>query len=130
VTAVVLGPGCCDPFSRRVLRVSMGAALRVPIVETRDLAGDLARLRTEWGFELAATVLDSAAEPLHTAARTNRLAVLFGNEHAGLSPEWIALCDRRVTIPMAGDADSLNVAVAAGIVLHHFTRASGGFTYS
>jgi TrmH family RNA methyltransferase len=80
----------------------------------------------EWGFELMATVLDPTAEPLHTATRTNRLAILFGNEHGGLSPEWIELCDRRVTIPMAGDADSLNVAVAAGIVLHYVTRASVG----
>jgi len=123
VDAVLLGKGCCDPFSRRVLRVSMGAAFKQPIVESRDLAADLARLRSEWGFELAATVLDSTAEPLHAASRTDRLAILFGNEHAGLSAEWIALCDRRVTIPMQGDTDSLNVAIAAGIVLHHFANS-------
>ena len=130
VDAVLLGKGCCDPFSRRVLRVSMGAALRLPIVESRDLAADLERLRSEWGFERIATVLDPAAEPLHIATRTDRLAILFGNEHAGLSPEWIELCDRRVTIPMAGEADSLNVAVAAGIFLHHFTRGAGGVSWS
>lgn len=125
VDAVILGKGCCDPFSRRVLRVSMGAAFRVPIVESRDLAADLARLQNEWRVELAATVLDPHAEPLHTARRGDRLAILFGNEHAGLSEEWIARCDRRLTIPMTGEADSLNVSVAAGIFLHHFTRGRG-----
>jgi tRNA G18 (ribose-2'-O)-methylase SpoU len=122
VEAVLLGAGCCDPFSRRVLRVSMGAAFKQPIVESRDLAADLMRLRNEWGFELAATVLDPVAEPLSAASRTDRLALLFGNEHSGLSAEWVGLCHRRLTIPMSGDADSLNVAVAAGIFLHHFTR--------
>jgi len=119
VDAVLLGKGCCDPFSRRVLRVSMGAAFKLPIVESPDLTADLARLKSEWGFELVATVLDADAEPLHTVRPSERIAVLFGNEHAGLGAEWIAACDRRVTIPMRGDTDSLNVAVAAGIVLHH-----------
>jgi tRNA G18 (ribose-2'-O)-methylase SpoU len=126
IDALVLGPSCCDPFSRRVLRVSMGAAFRLPIVESRDLAADLLRLQTEWQVELAATVLDPDAEPLHALSRPSRLGLLFGNEHAGLGAEWIARCDRRWTIPMSGDTDSLNVAVATGIFLHQVTRQSGG----
>jgi tRNA G18 (ribose-2'-O)-methylase SpoU len=124
VDALLLGKGCCDPFSRRVLRVSMGAAFRLPIVESRDLASDLHRLRHEFGVELLATVLDPAAEPLHRVSRSDRTGLLFGNEHAGLGPAWIQCCDRRVTIPMAEGTDSLNVAVAAGIFLYHFTRES------
>lgn len=125
VDAILLGgQGCCDPFSRRVLRVSMGTAFRMNVIESRDLAADLQRLRDEWQVEFAATVLDSTATPLHEAHRSARFGLLFGNEHAGLTPEWIAHCQQRLTIPMDGDTDSLNVAIAAGIFLHQFTRGS------
>ncbi len=121
VDALLLGRGCCDPFSRRVLRVSMGAALRLPILEPPDLERDLRRLRDEWHVELIATVLDDTAEPLIQAAKPPRLGLLFGNEADGLEARWQSLCDRRLTIPMRGGTDSLNVAIAAGIFLHHFS---------
>lgn len=121
VEAVVLGPGSADPFSRRTIRVSMGAALTVPILESSDLMATLADLR-QFGVELVATVLDPAAEPLTTACRRDRVALLFGNESEGLRREEIAACDRNVTIPMAPQADSLNVSMAATIVLYHFQR--------
>ena len=121
VAAILLGEGSCDPFSRRVLRVSMGAALRVPtILSHGQLDQHLQWLRDERGVELIATVLDPSAERLKAAAVSNRSALLFGNEDAGLAPEWIERCQRRVTIPMAAGTDSLNVAFAAGIFLHHF----------
>ncbi len=122
VDALLLGPGCCDPFSRRVLRVSMGNALFLPIFELRDLRAWLTELRDEWDYELVATVLDDSAEPLERADRYRRTVLLLGNEARGLDPQDVALCDRRVTIPMHGRTDSLNVSVAAGIFLYHFQR--------
>lgn len=122
VDAVVLGRRCADPFSRRVLRVSMGAALRLPLVESDDLVGDLKRLRDGWSYELIATVLDADAEPLARTSRHGRMAILFGSEGHGLERELAELCNRKVTIPMEPGTDSLNVAVAAGIFLHHFCR--------
>lgn len=119
VAGLILGRGCADPFSRRVLRVSMGTALALPIIESRDLHGDLMRLRDEFGFELCATMLDAAAEPLETTVPTNKMGILFGNEKHGLDAQWSGLCSRWLTIPMAPGADSLNVAVAAGIFFHH-----------
>jgi tRNA G18 (ribose-2'-O)-methylase SpoU len=118
-TAAVLGGRCADPFSRRVLRVSMGAALTLPIVESHDLAGDLTRLTAE-NFELVAAVVDPTAEPLSFARRSHRLALLLGSEGHGLSDQWLALAHRRVTIPMQLGIDSLNVAVAAAVLLYHF----------
>jgi tRNA G18 (ribose-2'-O)-methylase SpoU len=100
----------------------MGTAFKLPIVESRDLERDLSRLKQEWRFELAATVLDEPAERLELARRGPRFCILMGNEDAGLDDSWTRLCDRRLTIPMCREIDSLNVAVAAGIVLHHFTR--------
>lgn len=122
VDAIILGPRCADPFSRRVLRVSMGTALRMSILESDDLAEDLERLR-EARVELAATVLDPGAESLERASRSERFALLFGSEGHGLEPIWIDRCSRRITIPMHGGTDSLNVAVATGVFLYHFTRA-------
>jgi len=126
--AMILGERCHDPFWRQSVRVSMGTIFRLPLVQSDDLMRDLARLRLEWGVEMVATVLDETAEPLATAKRGRKLGLLFGSEAQGLDQEWIDACDRRVTIPMKLGTDSLNVAVAAGIFLYHFTseRARGG----
>ena len=124
IDALLLGKSCCDPFARRVIRVSMGTAFKLPIVESADLAEDLLRLKQEWNFELAATVLDEGAEFLDRAQRTSRFGILLGNEDTGLGESWTRLCDRKLTIPMCRGTDSLNVAVTAGIILHHFTRES------
>jgi tRNA G18 (ribose-2'-O)-methylase SpoU len=121
-SALLLGPGCADPFSRRVLRVSMGTALSLPIVESADLRRDLAHLRESAGFELAAAVLDDDSQSLATARRQGNLALLLGNEAHGLDAEWIALCDRKLTIPMQGGTDSLNVAVATAVFLFQLTK--------
>ena len=121
---LLVASSCPDPFSRRVLRVSMGNAFRLPIVESRDLAADLDELRSRWGVQLAATVLDRNAEALASASRPERLTLLFGNESEGLHQRWLDLCQRRITIPMAPGADSLNVAAAAAVFLHHFTRVA------
>jgi tRNA G18 (ribose-2'-O)-methylase SpoU len=126
--AVMLSDQCADPFSRRVLRVSMGAALQVPIVESRDAATDLAALAAA-GFEIAAAVLDPAAEPLAAAGRGERLAIVLGNEAHGLSAQWLARIHRQVTIPMHPGVDSLNVAMAAAVMLYHFCRCPGQVQY-
>jgi tRNA G18 (ribose-2'-O)-methylase SpoU len=120
--AMVLGERSCSPFYRQSVRVSMGTIFSLPIVESKDILSDLRRLREEFGVETVATVLDESAEPLENAGRADKLALLFGNEAQGLSPEIVAKCDRRVTIPMKHGTDSLNVYVAAGIFLYHFTR--------
>jgi tRNA G18 (ribose-2'-O)-methylase SpoU len=119
---VVLGAKCADPFSRRVLRVSMGAVLQIPVIDSGNLAADLARLAASH-FELIAAVIDDAAEPLASAHRGDRLALLVGSEGHGLSAEWLAMARRRVTIPMQLGIDSLNVAVATAVLLYHFCRA-------
>jgi len=121
-TGMILGEHCCDPFYRQSIRVSMGTVFSLPIVQSRNIAGDLLELRNRHHFELAATVLDADAELLSQASRSSRFALLFGGEPHGLSAPIQALCDRQITIPMKLGTDSLNVAVAAGIFLYHFTR--------
>lgn len=116
---LVVGATSCDPYSRRVLRVSMGAVFALPVIQSTDLMSDLARLR-EAGFQLVATVLDPSAERLDEVAPSERLAIILGSEGHGLPAEIIDACSARVTIPMQSGTDSLNVSVAAGIFLHHF----------
>lgn len=128
VDALVLGERSCDPFYRQAIRVSMGTVFSLPIVRSNNLLEDLRRLRERWGVQLAATVLDPAAEPLSGARRPPRFGLLFGNEAQGLAPEHVAACDRRVTIPMKLGTDSLNVAVAAGIFLYHFSTSENVVT--
>lgn len=121
--ALVVGPPSVDPFSRRVLRVSMGNAFHLPIVQPADLGATLSGLKGT-GFELAATLLDAAAVPLAAMSRPRRLALLLGNEADGLESEWAERCDHKVLIPMAPGTDSLNVTVSAGIFLYHFTQVA------
>ncbi len=121
--AVVVGPRCPDPFSRRVLRVSMGTVLRVPIVQPEEMGPVFETLANDPQTEVIATVLDESAESLDSChERRYHTALVLGSEGYGLPDHWIQRCDRRVTIPMDLETDSLNVTVAAGIFLHHFTR--------
>ncbi len=122
VDGVVLGPQCCDPLSRRALRLSMGGVLRVPFVISTDLSADLRRLKTRWRVELVATVISSDATRLDAFRWPSSAGVLFGNEFEGLDAEWAALCDHHVTIPMQPGTDSLNLGVAAGVFLYEMTR--------
>ena len=122
-TALLLGPGCCDAFSRRALRVSMGSALNIPIIEAgEELSPMLNTLRDQHGFNLIASILDDNALRLRDCPTDGNIAVLLGNEDAGLDAKWLDLCSRRVTIPMHSGTDSLNVAVAAAVFMHHFAE--------
>lgn len=123
VDAVLLGGRCCDPFSRRALRVSMGSVLQTPVGQADDLAADLAALKERWGVTLIGAVLERGARPLAEVCWPPRAAVLVGNEWSGLGADWLALCDQRVTIPMRPGVDSLNLGVAAGIFLYEMTRS-------
>jgi tRNA G18 (ribose-2'-O)-methylase SpoU len=122
--AVVVGCEGTAPYSRRVLRTSMGAVLEIPIVQTNDWRTVTCELNTH-RFSSLAMVLDESAAPLSTIPRTARTAVWLGNEDAGLSDQVMALCEQRVKIPMANAGLSLNVAVAAGIALYHFAPSVG-----
>ncbi len=116
---LVLGAAGTDPFSRRVLRTSMGTVLRTPIAETEDWSTVLETLHGA-EFESIAAVLEPDAEPLSGVPRPRRVALVFGNEDQGLPQSLTARCTRKVMLPMAAAVDSLNVAVAAGIMIHHF----------
>ncbi len=114
--AVILDAGCCDPLYRKAIRVSVGASLTVPYTRlTPD--EDAVDLLARHGFECIA-LSPSGATPLAQLTRPPRAAVLLGAEGPGLPADVLART-RTVTIPMAAGFDSLNVATASGVALHH-----------
>ncbi|MGH7402232.1 MAG: TrmH family RNA methyltransferase, partial [Candidatus Rokuibacteriota bacterium] len=117
---VLLSPGCADPLYRKAIRVGMGATLSIPFART-DWRGGLERLRAA-GYTLVALTPDRDAEDISAVEGRGplprRLALLVGAEGPGLGASTRAAADRRVRIPMAAGADSLNVATACGIALH------------
>jgi tRNA G18 (ribose-2'-O)-methylase SpoU len=114
--AVLLDATCCDPLYRKAIRVSVGAALKVPFAKLKP-GEDVLAMLGEAGFEPLA-LSPAGAESLAGIGRPARAAVLLGAEGPGLPPEMLARA-RAVSIPMAPGWDSLNVAAASAIVLHH-----------
>lgn len=123
--AVVLCPRCCDPLYRKAIRTSMGGSLCVPFARALHWPDALERLR-ERGYAIVA--LDPAGDvALGDPARPlpGRVALVVGTEGEGLSPAVRTMADRLVRIPMAPGADSVNVATAAAIALHHLLATAG-----
>jgi tRNA G18 (ribose-2'-O)-methylase SpoU len=110
----LLGPGP-DPFSRRAVRVSMGASWKLPLWQAEDPWAALAAWKEEGGEVVGAALPGSV--PAWSWEPEPRCALVLGPEGPGLSEEDLARCDRTVRIPMAEGVDSLNVAAAGAILL-------------
>lgn len=120
---VVLSRTCCDPLYRKAIRTSMGSVLRVPYARAHDWPGDLDVLKRQ-GFTIAALTPREHASELekYAPSQTGRkMAVLAGSEGPGLSAGAEAMADICIRIAMRSDVDSLNLATATGIALHHLT---------
>lgn len=122
--AVILTKGCADLFNSKTLRSSMGSAFHIPAVREVTMPQLTGFLR-ENGLYTAATGIGESAIPIHTADLRRPLAIVFGNEGVGISSEIAAFTDIVLKIPMTGLAESLNVAVAAGVVLYEAFRQCG-----
>jgi tRNA G18 (ribose-2'-O)-methylase SpoU len=120
VDAVVLGPDCGDPLYRKAIRTSMAGSLLVPFVDAGPWPAALARLSAH-GFRVVALTPDPAAPALaDLPPSTAPIAVLVGAEGDGLSAAALASATQFARVPMTARIDSLNVATAAAIALHHF----------
>jgi tRNA G18 (ribose-2'-O)-methylase SpoU len=122
--AVLLDDTCCDPLYRKAIRVSVGAALTTPFARAGSAQALTAQLAAA-GFDLLA-LSPAGASDLADVVPGPRVAALFGSEGPGL-PAGVMAAARGVRIAMSGGFDSLNVATASGIVLHHISagRRSG-----
>ena len=122
IDGLFLTPGCCDLYNPKVLRGSMGGVFRLPAARTEDLPALLVSLK-DAGLSCFACVAENGAQPVQNAELGAGAVCLIGNEGAGLRPETVAACGRRITIPMSGRAESLNASIAASIVLWEMTRS-------
>lgn len=121
-TAVLTTPGTVSEWNQKSMRASAGSVFRVPVVEVTEVA--IAAMKAQ-GVRMYAAVAGSDGSNVRSAllaAFTGACALMIGNEGAGLGPEWLALADERITIPMPGRVESLNAAVAGSLLLFEAYR--------
>lgn len=119
---VILIGTTCDPFSVEAVRATMGSLFAMPLaaVSFDEFVAwrDAGKVRV-----VAASMHGDHA--YHVARYGDRTCILMGNEQSGLPAEVEASCDALVTIPMAGRAESLNLAIAAGVMIYEVWRGQG-----
>ncbi|WP_327291129.1 TrmH family RNA methyltransferase [Salimicrobium flavidum] len=114
--AVLVGEGSVDCFNDKVLRASQGSMFhRMKVVDVR-LEDEMEKLKSS-GFAVWGTALEGAKDYTELES-PDKVALLVGNEGNGVREELLATADELVKIPMYGEAESLNVAVAAGILMY------------
>jgi tRNA G18 (ribose-2'-O)-methylase SpoU len=118
---IVLGPNCVDPFARRVLRVSMGNIFKLRLFEVRHPLVTMQQLHKLQVKTVAACLSDRSRE-LSEYVKQGPTMMMFGNEAHGLSSDLQQSAMESLRIDMELGTDSLNVSVAAGIILHHLRR--------
>ncbi len=117
---ILLSSDSVDPDHPKVLRASAGQWFQLPLAVSPDLVADLTHYRQQ-GFQIIAT-LPTATQTYWQVDFCRPTLVLLGNEGAGLSPAVAALADAGVTIPVQPGVESLNVAIAAALILYEVKR--------
>ena len=117
---VLLSPDCADVFSPKVLRATMGSIFRVGLDFPRDLSARLSELKTE-GFSVLSSQLDGT--PFYDRVNVaEKLVLVVGNEGNGVSEAVRRVATHHLRLPMRGGAESLNAAIAAGIMMYELMR--------
>lgn len=112
---IVLGGGTVDCFNDKVLRATQGAIFHIPITEG-ELTEVIAQLKRE-NYTIVASALEDSIF-FDEVNELSNFALILGNEGSGISKDILALADLRVKIPLYGKVESLNVSVAAGILMY------------
>lgn len=117
IDAVVLGKGCADIYNPKTLRSAQGSHFHIPVI--RGNLMDWVEKLKERNIPLYGTALENAVDyrELH---KSGSFALIVGNEGSGVQKELLEQTTQNVMIPILGQAESLNVAVATGILLYHF----------
>lgn len=121
INSIILSHDCCDIYSPKVLRGSMGAVFRLNFLVSENLQDSIIKLNS-LGIKTYAAVPDRMAKKITDLNVTSNSAIVIGNEGNGLNSKTINLCTEKITIPMKGKAESLNAAIAAGILMWEFVR--------
>ncbi|WP_138415412.1 TrmH family RNA methyltransferase [Aquibacillus sediminis] len=117
---VVLGEGTVDLFNDKVVRATQGSLFHLPIFQA-SLEEKMVTLQDQ-GFEIWAATLEGA-KPYPSLHVPDKVALIVGNEGAGIASSIVQSADQKVHIPIYGAAESLNVSVATGILLYHLASS-------
>ena len=115
----ILGPGCADLYGAKTLRATMGSVFRVPVLPTNDLPGTLEAMKRE-GYAVAATEL--GGQDFYACCPRGKAILVIGSEGQGISKPVRDAATHHLALPMRGGAESLNAAVAAGIMIYEMAR--------
>lgn len=118
---VILVGDCTDPFAVETVRATMGSLFHVPIAKAS--AAEFLTLAKGWNGMVAGTHLQGSVD-YRTVDYTTPALLVMGNEQQGMTDEMAAACKTLIRIPQAGQADSLNLAVATGVALYEIRRSA------
>ena len=113
---IILGSGTVDMYNDKVIRASQGSIFHIPIYQA-NLEETIPKLK-EMHYKIWASTLENARNYRHFEV-PEKTAIIFGNEGRGIDETYIEMADERVVIPIFGQAESLNVSVAAGILMYY-----------
>jgi TrmH family RNA methyltransferase len=120
IDAVILGEGCADLYNPKVVRSTQGSLFHMPVIK-----GNLSEIIDELkqiGTPVYGTALEGAS-PFEEVEKSSRFALLVGNEGQGVSKELLEKTTKNLYIPIYGKSESLNVGIAAGILMYHLRKS-------
>lgn len=115
----ILSGACADLYSAKTLRATMGSVFRVPVMRVNDLPGTLEQMKTQ-GYAIVATELGGA--DFYTNCPREKAVLVIGSEGSGVTKAVRDTATHHLALPMRGGAESLNAAVAAGIMIYEMAR--------
>ena len=116
---IIVKKGTCDIYNPKVVRSTMGAIFRVKVIEFNNICDIIKKLKDN-NIKILATSLDGSSSIYNTDFIKS--AIIIGNEANGVSQEVLDISDQKIKIPMLGKTESLNAAVATGIILYEAIR--------
>ncbi|WP_428909331.1 TrmH family RNA methyltransferase [Niallia sp. Krafla_26] len=114
--AVILGDGCADPYNPKVVRSTQGSLFHLPIIKA-----NLEEFMNEMNIPVYGTALEGGI-PYNQVEPMHEFALLVGNEGQGVSKNLLAKTTKNLYIPIFGKSESLNVAIAAGILMYYLRK--------
>ena len=124
LTQVLVSKGTADCYNPKVVRSSMGAIYRVKVIECEDLLETLKEVKKN-KFKVLVTSLGDSKNIYEM--KYNKKVLVIGNEANGVEERIMNIADEKIKIPMLGRTESLNAAVATGIILYEYVRQKGKY---
>ena len=124
LTQILVSKGTADCYNPKVVRSSMGAIYRVKVIECEDLLQTLKEIRKN-KFKVLVTSLGDSKNIYDM--KYNKKVIVIGNEANGVEERILNIADEKIKIPMIGRTESLNAAVATGVILYEYVRQKGKY---